>query len=380
MYELCVPKEIREEKGIESVAKRNPLNAIKGHRVLFPIAIGLGVVAYSLVKNFEPEVFMNITLTRYAVFWFLIAIFLMLTRDIGYIIRIRFLSSGQLSWRQAIRVVFLWEFASAVTPSAIGGTGIAIIFLNQENISIGRSSAIVMATSFLDELYFIITFPLMLLFLKGGKLFAFTGEGGQGLNFSNAFFITAVIGYSVKLIYTMFISYGLFINPRGLKWLLLWIFKLPVLRRWRQGANEAGSEIISSSIELRKKPFSFWLKSFVATIFSWTSRYWVVNALFLAFFVVPDHFLLYARQLVVWIMMLISPTPGGSGFSEYVFNQYFLEFIPVDYFDASLGNIEDMRMSFIIALAFLWRLISYYPYLVIGAVIFPRWLRMKFTK
>ena len=173
----------------------------------------------------------------------------------------------------------------------------------------------------------------------------------------------------MKLLYLIVLSYGLFLNPRGIKWLLLWVFKLPILRRWRQGANEAGSEIVASSRELRKKPFGFWLKAFTATAFSWTARYWVVNALFLVFFIIPDHFLLFARQLVAWIMMLIFPTPGGSGGSEWVFSHFFRDFIPV---------AAQYKEAFSLVLAFLWRLISYYPYLLIGAIIFPRWIRMKY--
>ena len=104
-------------------------------------------------------------------------------------------------------------------------------------------------------------------------------------------------------------------------------FKLKLLRKWRHSANEAGSDIIRNSYELRHMPFSFWLKTFGATFFSWTARYWVVNAILMAFFVLKDtdwatQFLIFARQLIMWIMMLISPTPGGSGFAEFVFKEY----------------------------------------------------------
>ena len=50
----------------------------------------------------------------------------------------------------------------------------------------------------------------------------------------------------------------------------------------------------------------------------------------LAFFTVKDHMLIFARQLVMWIMMLVSPTPGGSGFAEYIFTRYLSDVIPVD--------------------------------------------------
>ena len=87
--------------------------------------------------------------------------------------------------------------------------------------------------------------------------------------------------------------------------------------------------------------------------------------MFLAFFSVHDHFMIFARQLVISIILLVSPTPGGSGVAELTFDIFLGEFIPI--------------AGFAIALAFLWRLISYYPYLVIGALLVPQWINDKFS-
>jgi glycosyltransferase 2 family protein len=246
-----------------------------------------------------------------------------------------------------------------------------MIFVNKEGINLGRSTAVVMATSFLDELYFILMFPLLMAVISIPTLFT-VGVGVHGnavFSFTNEFLWFAIIGYSLKFIYIIFLSYGLFFNPRGLKWLLLWIFKLPLLRKYRPAANITGSDIISSSDELKRQKIGFWLKAFGGTFFSWSARYLVVNALLLAFFSVSDHFLLFARQLVMSNMMLIFPTPGGSGFSEFIFTRYLKDFIPVS---------AEYTGAIIIVIAFLWRLVSYYPYLIIGSVILPSWIKNKF--
>ena len=79
----------------------------------------------------------------------------------------------------------------------------------------------------------------------------------------------------------------------------------------------------------RRYNYKFWLKACSSTFLSWSSRYLVANALIMAFFAVSDQFLLFARQLVIWIMMLVMPTPGGSGFAEYVFSSYCSDLISV---------------------------------------------------
>jgi len=81
---------------------------------------------------------------------------------------------------------------------------------------------------------------------------------------------------------------------------------------------------------------------------------------------IADHFLIYGRQLSMWIILLISPTPGGRGIAEFIFSDFLGEFIPND--------------SWFTPLAVFWRLISYYPYLIIGVIILPIWLRKVFKK
>jgi len=348
----------------------NPLAKIKLRNAFYPIIIGLSVVGYLFYREFNPKAFDVITFTSWSVFWLVCAFCFMGLRDFGYMLRLKVLTNGLLSYRQTFRVVMLWEFTSAITPSAVGGTAVATLYVNKEGLSVGRSSAVVMITSFLDELYFILFFPIVLLIVSPHALFGLGITTGGAVNFSEDLFLFCLIGYIVKFGWVIVLTYGLFINPRGLKWLLMLIFKLPLLRRWKLGANRAGTDIINSSLEYRKKPFMFWIKAFGTTFISWSSRYLVVNALLLAFFAVGDHVLIFARQLAMWIIMLISPTPGGSGFAEYVFTRYLGEFIPVD--AAMLGSV-------VIAMALLWRMISYYPYLLIGAIIFPRWIKSKFV-
>ena len=143
---------------------------IQPYKIIYPVLIGVAVVGYMLYKEFDPSAFDLIIFSWNTVFWLVVAILCMVIRDIGYIIRIRILSDNHLGWMQAFRIIMLWEFTSAVTPSAVGGTSVAILFVHKEGIGIGKSSAMVMATSLLDELYFIIMFPLILICVNQQQL------------------------------------------------------------------------------------------------------------------------------------------------------------------------------------------------------------------
>jgi len=346
------------------------ISKLKPGKIILPVILGLAVVIWFIFKDISKEILNNLVFTRESAFWLLIAWFCMVGRDLGYIIRIRILSDKDLTWRQAFRVIMLWEFTSAVTPSTVGGTAVAVVFLHKEGLTVGRSTAIVLATSFLDELYFVITLPLIVLIAGKSAMFT-TSLQGTGISFLNELVLFTVIGYSVILLWVILVGYGLFFNPEGIRKVIIKFFSLPFLKRWHDGAVRAGDDIVQSSYQLRTRKLSFWLKALTATFLSWTSRYWVVNAILVAFFTISDHFLIFARQLVTWVMMIISPSPGGSGFAELILGRYISDQIPVA--PAIAGSIA-------LAIAIIWRIISYYPYLIFGALIVPGWIEKKFVK
>lgn len=341
------------------------LKRIKPVRVLLPVLLGLGIVAYFIADDIDDISFRTLHFSFAVVAFVVVAFGMMAVRDIGYIIRIKILSDNKLTWMQSVRIIFLWEFTSAITPSAVGGTAFATLFVWKEGISVGKSTSMVMATSFLDELYFSLMFPLTLLLFSKARLFDFSSLPTVG----NCLFYFALTGYLLKLAWTLTMAFALFVRPKVFGSLVKRLFRLRFLRRWSDKASRMADDFEVASVELKTKKPLFWLKSFAATFVSWTARYWVLNFLLMALLAslrvdgsisVGRHLLIFAKQLIMWIMMLVMPTPGGSGFVEVVFNSYMNEFIPV------------AGMTIIMAL--LWRLITYYPYLIIGVAILPKWI------
>jgi uncharacterized protein (TIRG00374 family) len=346
------------------------INKLRPRKIILPVVLGLAVVGWFISKEIDTDVLSYLNFTSRSVFWLLIAWLCMVFRDLGYMIRIRILSDRDLNWRQAFRVIMLLEFTSSISPSTVGGTALAVVFLHKEGMTIGKSTAVVLATSFLDEMYFVIMLPLLLLLVGKDALFT-TSLQGTGISFLNELTLFATIGYSIILLWVILVGYGLFFNPEGISKLINKIFSLPLINKWEESANKAGNDIIKSSYELKRKPIIFWVKALTATLLSWTARYWVVNAIIVAFFKISDHFLIFARQLVTWIMMIISPSPGGSGFAELILGRYISDQIPSN---------PEVALSIALAIAIIWRIISYYPYLIIGALLVPGWIERKIVK
>ncbi len=350
------------------------IRRIRPSRIILPMILGLAVILYFISKDMKSLDLSLIVFSWYTILFIFLAFILMFLRDFGYVIRLRILSAGKLSWIQCLRIILLWEFGSAVTPSVIGGTGIATFFIWKEGLPIGKSTAIVAATSFLDELYFSLMFPIIFILFSNNDLFVIQGAE----TYINQFFYFALIGYLFKFSWTIFMAYSIFVNPKLIGKFISTIFKLWILKKWRNKAVKFGEDFKISSDQLKSKPLKFWLKAGLATFLSWTSRYWVLNFLILAlvssliiervdyFVPIAEHLLIFARQLIMWIMMLVIPTPGGSGFIETVFLNYMADFIPV--------------VGFVAIMALVWRLVTYYPYLIIGAIISPKWVNKHFVK
>ncbi len=124
--------------------------------------------------------------------------------------------------------------------------------------------------------------------------------------------------------------------------------------------------MVATSKDLRHRSAGWWIEAFAATTVSWISRYLVVNALFLGFVPSADQLVVFGRQFVVWAILMFSPTPGGSGVSEWLFTEYYGDML------------QNAGIALIIAL--FWRIITYYVYLIIGVCIVPSWLKKRNKK
>ena len=346
-------------------------NKLKPAKIILPTFLGLGIVVWLFIKNIDNIDFSILNFSIYTLIFLFFAFLMMVFRDFGYIIRLRLLSDKTLSWRKCFRIIMLWEFASAITPSAVGGTALATVFIWKEGLNIGKSTSIVIATSFLDELYFSIMFPFIFLFFTSSELFTVVNSNF----FTNKLLYFVLTGYIIKLVWTILMGYSIFGNPKLIANIIERLFRLRILKRWHPAANKLANDFETSNIELKNKSLKFWIKSFLTTFLSWTSRYWVLNFILLSFLFsvnfttsisVSEHFLIFARQLIMWIMMLVMPTPGGSGFIEMIFTTYMSNFVAV--------------AEFIVIIALIWRLVTYYPYLIIGSIITPKWISKNFKK
>jgi uncharacterized protein (TIRG00374 family) len=338
------------------------LDKLRPSRIVLPVLIGLSVVGFMFWRSYQPGDLAPLANAK--PLWLLLMVLVLVARDAGYVYRIRYLTQKVLSWRASLDVIMLWEFSSCVLPSAVGGTAVAPVLLHKEGIPLGKSVAYIMATAMLDNLYYVLMVPLVVL-IGGDALYPHEAlQGGLVTTLRIGF----VLSYVFVTVYALLMLYAVFINPQSVKRLLVRLFTVRGLRRWRNKAYKMGNEMVLASGELRNNGRTYWLRASLSTAFVWTARYLVIGCLIAAFIDVswPEFWLIFGRNLTYKVILLIAITPGGAGIAEGAFPTFFGKFIGT----ATMTNF----------MVLLYRILTYYLYLVLGAVFLPRWVARIYGK
>lgn len=330
-------------------------------KAVLPAVIGVAVVGWLFIDDFNPKAWQLMHFDMRTLLAMLACLIFVAGRDFGLTWRFRTITDGALSWRRALRVDIMCAFTSAITPSAVGGSALAIFYLNREGISVGRATTLTLTTLLLDEMFFVVFCPILVLLLPMQDLFGVTGDNVFLRGVQWVFWLV----YAGIVIWSAILFTGIIARPQWLEHAVGRLFSLKWLRRWQRQASEMTGNMRATSAWVKKQSRMWWIEVFGATTLSWFSRYFVVNALFWGFVPAASGLLVFGRQFVVWVVLMISPTPGGSGVSEWLFTNYYGDLI------------GDLSLALVIAM--IWRMVSYYVYLFAGVCLAPSYFRRRRT-
>lgn len=341
--------------------EQDVLNSVRTSRIILPIVIGLGVVFYLLYQQFNPEEFAKIEWKRHTLIWVLMSFFLLVVRHIAYATRLRILTEGAFSWKKCIELIFIWEFSSAVSPTSVGGSAVAMVVLAQEKLPAAKTTTLVLYSAVLDTIFFVGVLPILFLIFGTNMI----RPNMNSLADIDGWAYTFFGAYTFMAIYGALFFYGLFINPETIKRIVVGATRISFLRKRREQAIQLGDDMIIASKELLTKNWSFHIGGFLSTATAWSCRFLLLNCLIIAFVNISIDFdtqsNLYARLQTMYVIMAFSPTPGGAGFAEVLFGGFLSDYV-------TSGTIA-------LIIAFIWRLFTYYLYLLVGVVVIPNWIK-----
>ncbi len=344
----------------EEIQEQAALKKLNPSRIVLPVAIGLGVAAWMFRKQVDYEALRQIEWDGRLLGWVGLALIFLVFRHLCYSNRMRLLGGGHFSWRKAIELICIWEFSANLTPTSKGGPFVMLFVLNREKLPPAKTAAAILYTIICDSLFFVSIYPpLVSIFgprLIQPEMTSFDATTGWGY----AFFVA----YAVMASYGLAFAYFLFIRPQDAAGLFNLVGRLPFLKNRRDGLRKLAADFVLAARELRGRGRAFHLGVIFSTIGAWTCKFILINCLIVAF--VPEtpidgatQLFLFGRLAAMFTISAFFVTPGGSGLVEMTFGRFLSDFIP-----RGLAPV----------VALVWRLMAYYGYLFVGAIVVPNWV------
>ncbi len=315
---------------------------------------GLAAAVYLYLNHFDPEQWRSIRWDARLAGWLALAIVLLLMRHAAYMLRLRTLTGRIFGWKKAALFVTIWEFSAAVAPTSKGGPLAMFFILLKEGAKAGRATAALLYIIFLDSSFFVFSFPIWWWVFGDRVLMPDSAPEQIRQLASGAFIITYLLMSSLWIFLVVFV----FLRPQWGRMGLYWLAGWPILNRRATWLQNTADDFLTSSRELRTLPLRDHVLAIVGTLGSWTCKFAMINCLAIAFYpALPTDLatmaFVYARLNAMFIIMMFTPTPGGSGFAEIALAGFLSDLVP-----QSIGMV----------VALVWRSMAYYSYLVMGAI------------
>ncbi|HDN64942.1 MAG TPA: flippase-like domain-containing protein [Methanosarcinales archaeon] len=237
----------------------------------------------------------------------------------------------------------------AVTPSSAGGEPVMVYMLTKEGLTIGKSSAIVVAGRLFDAVLLLLALPLAIITLKG-------------VSFELDILLIAAaltMVLAISVLWTIIFNHGRFISAVtavcGRVFHLVGLRDIPdtIIGRIEEEIIEFQDSFITGA---RGRRLDMLLAAGATTIF-WTVEFMLIP-LILYGLNVPNAFSLiavaFAAQVIISIVMVVPLTPGASGIAELSSTALLATFIP-------------LYLVGIVVIC--WRAVTYYLNVIVGAFV-----------
>ena len=226
-------------------------------------SIGLVVIVGMMIREFDVEVLSRIDLSPRFFLGVVMGVLLFAVQNLMLTLRFRHLCQRKLSVAEAFRINVLCEFTSAVTPSAVGGSGLAFVYLNREGVSMGRSIFTMFAALLADEAFLAISCVLLYFCVPSHLLFSLADGVGIPADATNEWIkggvqVIFIVSTLIVAVWTAILYLLLLHRPQFLGWVLKGCCKIPFLRRFMPKVEKFSEEMTMASEEAKLEGGRFW--------------------------------------------------------------------------------------------------------------------------
>jgi uncharacterized protein (TIRG00374 family) len=318
--------------------------------VLLPLSIS--VVAIAAVLKYTSSGATLSAISKADVRFLILALILHILFWILWALRLWYLTSivaNKVSFGLALKATLASNFLSAVTPASAGGEPMRVKVLNDGGVSCGCGTAVIISERLLDSLFFVVAL-LALLAISDSAM-------GLGFEVGGLFLMIFIL--------TLILLWQLLRRPDKIEKVMAWLRK-----RFHSG-------ILGSAVDFLDR--EIWIFRIAAlrligcaknqipamlalTVLMWLLEFMIPSVLLMGLGQSPHYLDSLVAKLIIILVAGLPLTPGSSGVVELSMSYLYAAFVP----DYLLG-----------VLVLVWRTITYFTNLVVGAPFAGTSLRCK---
>ena len=259
----------------------------------------------------------------------------------------------KISFKEALKVYYISNFAGSVTPFFTGTLPAQIFLFNkiiQNKIPLGKATMIATVIPLLKTLVFTIFTPIIFFLYR---------KTVNDYTVLSIIFIDAAILISLFLLFLFFwaVKY-----PEKMIKIFLKIQNLPCISKLfkKEKISHIFDKVILEINEFHRSFYLLkenWIKllfSFFFTVIFWSTFFIVAPLLLWGFDLNFNLSHVLVMQVIFYFILPFMPTPGGSGTAEIGFASLFSFFVPYHLLGIFIGA---------------WRIITFYLNLGIGVIV-----------
>ncbi len=316
------------------------------------LAVIISIAAIIIILKFTNTDITYQALSKADIRFVLLALLLHVSSWFFWSLRIQILASligHKISFGLAFRTTLASNFLAAMTPSSAGGEPMRIKMLADNGMSYGGATAVVIVERLLDSFFFVAALAVC--------LFLSDFITGFGLRIGGVFLVLIIL----EIVFL----WELIKRPDRIRRLMGWIRKKTGGRKIVDTVENEIWLFREASIKLAHESWAQIPAMIAITVVLWACEFLVPSVLLVGLGQGPDILYSITAQLILVIITLAPLTPGSSGIVEFSMSYIYSMFVP----------------SYLIGvLVALWRFITYFVNLFVGAIFMGFFFNSWFKK
>lgn len=338
--------EIEQSVSKQSSKKSKIINVVF---FIINILIVAGILVYQFLNEDMPEGGLNIDISYLLVCILIFGLVLVFdTLSISYLLKV---SCGKWNFGLGYKVAEIGRYYDSVTPMATGGQPFQITYLKKRGTPLHTSLSIPLAKYEFQQMAWVVMSLICL-------IISFTTKG-----YGTFVGVTSILGFvlsSIVLFVTVFLSVCKTFGRKLVVKVLKLLYKMKIIKNYDK-QYERITKYISDFQDVMKQ-YAKSPKDFIAMFLISTAKLLVNYSIpfFIVKIFIPDlpgseYITLFVMSLLVDLSASFFPLPGGTGMNEISFT-------------AAFGAVIH-NSGVLVWVLLVWRLFSYYIYLIQGMLI-----------